>query len=448
MHTLARWSVVRRQIDGAFPLLGQNDTAIPVITDQNTLNTTVAPPSSSYRIFPAAIAGGQLPLSLVNNFPTNGTLNAYITGLDTNGRLVMVQSNGQFYYPTTDSAVPVPITDDLAIPLGGKGSTITVSLPGWISAGRIWISEGSLQFFVVESQANVWSLVEPSVVAPNDPNVEVCFGFVELTNDENLGLFVNISLVDFVGLALGIAVTSGVSGDGTQASGQTSSTQTVGGLSLTSAAQICSSLEAQASIDGQPWDKLCINSTNNTSLTRILSPSDYISINPSAFSDYWTSNLDQVWELYSSQPLIINTQSSPGNVSCSISGDQLNCEGDNRSYPKPTAGDIFGCNTGTFSILSTDNDIHKAIVPRLCAAINRSTLLLQGGDVQPGLTYESYYTVSPTNYYSKFVHDYEAGGIGYAFSYDDVAPDGGVNQSGLLLSTDPTALVVNVQGGP
>ena len=439
-------NVVRRQTDTTPSSPYGTNGAVSLITELNTLNSTVPPPFSSNTTFPQAIAAGQLQIAITNNFPSTGSVNAYITGLDANDRLVMIQPDGNFYYPTSgNSSTPTPITDDAMISLGSQGSVTAITIPGWLSAGRIWIAEGTLQFFVVEATAGIWSLVEPSVTNMADPNAYTNFGFVELTNSATEGLWVNISFVDFVGLALGISVTS--SADGSGDTSQSGLTQTVPGLSDTAAAQICSDLQAQAAIDNQPWGDLCITSTTTNSLIRVLSPGDYMSINPTAFSDYWSSYVSSVWSTYSSEPLIIDTQSSAGNVSCTVSNNStLTCDGDNRGYAPPTSQDIFTCNTGAFSILESDNDVHRAVVPRLCAAINRSTLLLDGGGVTPELDEESYYTVSPTNYYSKFVHQYEAGGIGYAFSYDDVAPDGGINQSGLLVSTSPTLLGVMVQG--
>ena len=57
----------------------------------------------------------------------------------------------------------------------------------------------------------------------------------------------------------------------------------------------------------------------------------------------------------------------------------------------------------------------RAVVPRLCAAFTRSTIMMEGGDIQPSLDASNYYQNSPTNWYSKLVHEYEIDGKGYAF---------------------------------
>ncbi|KAK5633561.1 hypothetical protein RRF57_009275 [Xylaria bambusicola] len=149
--------------------------------------------------------------------------------------------------------------------------------------------------------------------------------------------------------------------------------------------------------------------------------------------------------MYSNEDLSINTQTGAGTVACRVSNNQLNCAGDNRAYPKPTIADIWGCNSGPFAIIGSDNDVHRAVVPRLCAAFYRSTLLLDGGNVQPSLPASSYYTVSPTSHYARLVHQYEVNGLGYAFSYDDVNP-AGENAAGTVSGNNPTVLKVTVGG--
>ena len=411
----------------ALPLIVHPGTANDiVITKNNTINGT----DRAIPIAPQATE--QLQFSFVNNL-NGGAVNAYVTGLDDNNQLVMLQPDGTWYYPTADtSGVPQPITGNVAIPLGGQGSTTQITLPSYISSGRVWFAEGTLQFFTVQGASGP-SLVEPSAVNPSDPSAAVNWGFVELTNNSG-GLFANISYVDFVGLVLGMILNT--------ASGATQSAQ---GLQPGAVASICSDLASRASQDGQPWDQLCVKDTSGTPL-RVLAPSDYISINPNAFSGYYSDYTNQVWSTYSTSTLTIDTQAGAGEVACTVTDGTLNCAGDNRGYAMPNEGDIFGCNSGPFAIIAGDNDVHAAVVPRLCAAFDRTTLLLPGGNVQPSLDSSNYYTTDPTNWYSATVHKYEIDGKGYAFSYDDVNP-AGENQSGVVSDADPTLLTITI-GGP
>ena len=408
-----------------------------IITEDNTLNATHTG-NQTLKIGGAKVNAAQgtqnLRFSLQNNFG-GGNLNAYVTGLDPNNALVMLSPDGTFYYPDpAGSASPVPITANVAIPLNGQGQTTEFTLPDYISSGRVWIAQGDLQFFTVQAASGP-QLVEPSAVNPDDPSAGINWGFVELTNTADGGVYANISYVDFVGLVLGMSLTGG---DG--------SVQTAQGLRPTAVTDICNDLKTQAASDGQPWDKLCVTDSAGNPL-RVLAPNDYLSIDPSAWADYYTDYVNQVWTQYTGAPLTINTQGAAGNVTCQVSGGSLTCGGgDNRGYAQPTVGDIWGCNSGPFAIAADDNDVHKAVVPRLCAAFERTTLLIPGGDVQPGVGRDQYYMNSPTNHYSRVVHSYEIDGRGYAFSYDDVNPDG-QNESGVVSDPNPQLLEIII-GGP
>lgn len=425
----------------ALSFLASQALALPLVVNPGSSGKVVVGPDNIVNGTSGAgiINGPQatnatLQLSIVNNFSSGGKINAYVTGTDSNNHIVFVKSDGTFYYPpSTSSTTPVSIDADVAIPIGDSGSTTKITIPSYISAGRVWFAEGELKFFVVAADGGI-TLVEPAAANPQDPSAGVNWGFVELTYTADGGLYANISYVDFVGLILGMQL---LTTDG--------SIQTAKGLKPDAVSSICSALKQQAASDGQPWDQLCVTDSSGNQL-RVLSPNQYISIDSTAFQDYWTDYVNQVWSKYSSQPLTINTQMSAGNVQCTVSGDTLSCDGDNREYNKPTAVDIFGCNSGPFAIdQHTDNDVHKAVVPRLCAAFDRSTLLQPGGNIQPG-TNTTYYSTSPTNYYSKFVHQNEIDGKGYAFAYDDVNPSG-ANEAGVVSSANPKLLTITI-GGP
>jgi hypothetical protein len=417
-----------------------------ILTDSNTINTTTSVQAEAVQnaaeaatrpkvnMFATSADSGYMELSFINKL-AGSNVRAYVTGRDSNNALVMLFPNGTWYYPpATTATTPQPITADVAIPVGLAGSTVKIALPGYISAGRIWFADGALTFFTVNAGGSV-ALVEPSAVNPSDPSAAVNWGFVELTYIDS-GIYCNISYVDFVGLPLGQTLTAC---DGTVLSAL--------GVHATAVHEICADLAEQTCEDGYPWADLCAIDANSKAL-RVLAPYDYMSLYPNAFADYWTSYVNDVWTHYSSTPLTIDTQTSAGLINCTVSGSSLYCAGDNRPYAKPTAADIFGCNSGTFSILPGDNNIHYAVVPRLCAAFHRSTFLLPGGNVQPMSDTSGYYVKSgrAANWYSKFVHDYEVDGKGYAFGYDDVTPSGGKDMAGLLSVRQPQSLEVVIGG--
>jgi hypothetical protein len=408
------------------------------VTKDNTLNGTYHGPGTTtvHRKINSRAASGNLPLEFVNNF-SGGQVNAYIQGLDSDNKIVFVLGDGSLIYPSSGgSAVPVAITQNLAIPLPDKGNTFKVTLPIVLTSGRIYFAEGQLSFFMVKAGSGD-GLVQPSVSNTQDPSSGLNWGFVELSYTTALAVWANISYVDFVGMILSMALSAK---DG-------SATQITRGLDSGAVSQICNGLVDQTNAEGYPWSSSCVaNSSGN--LLRVLSPGQYGVLNPSAFANYWNTYADQVWSKYTSAPLTINTQSGPGNVQCQVSGSTLTCAGDNRGYAKPTAGDIWGCNSGPFAIQGGDNAVHYAVVPRLCAAFVRSTLLLAGGNVQPSLDSSRYYTVNPTNHYSRLVHKYEVDGRGYSFAYDDVNPDGNENASGTISSGSPDTLTVYVGAPP
>ncbi|GAP90955.1 putative glycoside hydrolase family 64 protein [Rosellinia necatrix] len=395
-----------------------------VITEHNILNSTTTLVSH-----PKAARSGPLPISIVNNFD-NGMF-MYVTGRDSSGKPCLLGANGQYVYPQADgTGVPKEIVANIAIPLNNKGGTSQITLPQALISARIWFARGQLKFYTVRDGNGVSAIVEPSAANPADPSAGIQWGFIEF-NYDGTTIYANISFVDFVGLPLGMGLTL--------AGGQQ---QIVKGLQNGAVNNICNGVKAQARADGQIWDRLCQTSSSGQAL-RVLAPNLYVSGNPGSFGSYYSSYVDQVWSKYSNENLMINTQAAAGTVACRVSNNQLNCNGDNRSYAKPSVGDIWGCNSGPFAIIGSDNDVHRAVVPRLCAAFTRSTLLLAGGNVQPSLGVNSYYTVNPTSHYSRIVHQYETDGIGYAFSYDDVNPSG-QNAAGVVAGPNPTNLKITI----
>ncbi|PTB64807.1 glycoside hydrolase family 64 protein [Trichoderma citrinoviride] len=408
------------------------------LTANNTLNGTYhSPNTTDSNIFAsqAKPKPGHLPINLVNRFG-GGHVNAYISGLDSENRVVFVRADGKLVYPSSGgSSTPVRINDPISIPLPAKGKSITVTVPIVLTSARIYFAEGTLPFFIVKIPTGD-GLVQPSPTNLKDPSAGVNWGFVELSYTEGKAVYANISYVDFVGMILSMSLSST---DG--------STQITRGLHSYALKEICQGLAQQTHKDGFPWAALCITNSHGTPI-RALAPGDYSAINPKGFRGYWKSSVDKVWKHYTSKPLTINTQTSAGHVKCQVSGDKLKCQGDNRAYSKPTDTDIWGCNSGPFAIKAGDNDIHKAVVPRLCAAFVRSTLLIPGGDVQPGVSRSKYYKAGPSNHYSRLVHHFEVDGRGYAFPYDDVNPDGNENASGTLASGAPKKLTVYVGAPP
>lgn len=314
------------------------------------------------------------------------------------------------------------------------GESLDITVPVAFSSGRLYFVEGELSFSIVSIGNGGEGLVQPSL-SLEDPARNLNWGFVEMTLTETGEIWSNISYVDFIGIIMSMILRSG---DGSE--------QEVIGLGSDGVTKVCEGLQAQAAADGREWAGMCIAREDGTPL-RVLSPEDYSDfIQDGGFDDYWTQYVDDVWAKYSSEPLTINTQADAGEVQCQVNGDLLECAGDNRGYPKPVAQDIWGCNSGPFGIIEGDNAVHYAVVPRLCAAFARSTLLIEGGNYQPGQSADEFYTVDPTFHYARIVHENQIDGKGYAFAYDDVVADGEEDPAGLVTSQDPELLTFFIGG--
>jgi hypothetical protein len=374
----------------------------------------------------AATTAATVSFSIQNNTKSD-TVYAYVTGqaLDNDNALMLLQSDGQTpYYPTSPSAVGSALAANCAIPLNASGGAPTAITVPHLAGARLWFSIGTPLTFLLNPGP---ALVEPSVSNSSDPNIAIAWDFCEFTYNDTQ-LFVNISAVDFVSIPIGLSLTD-----------TSGSTQTVGGLPAGGLDTICSGLAAQQAADGNPWTDLIVTSGGQN--LRALSPQNGIVMNSSFLSGYYDSYVSQAWQLYTSTPLTIDTQAAAGNVTGQVSGGVLTFAGAG-GFAQPTTADIFSCSTGPFSTAGA-NDEALAIIPRLAAAFNRSTLLTDSN--QPdGENPADYYQNATTNHYARLVHAAEAGGLGYAFPYDDVTPDNGVNQAGAVSSGIPEVLTVTI----
>ncbi|MGW1965510.1 beta-1,3-glucanase family protein [Streptomyces sp. NPDC001935] len=374
----------------------------------------------------AAAAGVSLPVRLAN---TSGhdTVYAYISGTDSSGWPVFVSANGTLNRLPSPSSPVTPIAD-YSIALGASGSAAkTVTLTDYIIGGRVWFSVGQkLQFFV--NPGSPPGVVQPALVS-SDPNWATNWTFCEFTfNSANL--YANISYVDMVALPISMAST-GSGGN-----------QSVSPLPSGALASIASGLQAQHASDGAPWDRLVVTDSSGGVL-RVMAPAH----SPVDFGGYWNDYLNRVWSHYASTPLTINGQGSIGSYTGTVSGNAIVFSGLNTNgvpFTKPSAVDIFGCASGP--LYNSGGDARGAIAARLAAAINRSSLLVPGGNSNPdGVTPSQYYTDSITNHYARLVHKYAS--IGYAFPYDDVGPTGSAPVDGHIQDGAPTSWSITLGAG-
>ena len=374
-----------------------------------------------------AAAATTLPVTLQNNSGSGATVYAYISGADSSGWPGFVGSDGNFNRLSNPSATLTPIPD-YSITLGPSGSSTTINMAEYVSAGRVWFSIGNkIQFFVNPGGNGAPGLVQPGFTS-SDPNWLTNWTFCEFTwNSANL--YANISYVDLVASPISMQSTG------------SAGTQTVSPLPAGALSSIASGLRAQHSTDGAPWDTL-VASDSSGNVLRVMSPTH----STTDFGSYWNSYLNQVWSRFTSTPLTVDTQSQ-GTFSGTVSGGVLTFSGlndDGVAFTMPSAADIFSCNSGP--LYNSGGDARGAVAARLGAALNRSTLLLSGGENQPsGVTPAQYYTNATTNHYARLVHQYAT--IGYAFPYDDVGPTGSAPVDGHLQDPAPTSWTISLGSG-
>jgi hypothetical protein len=373
---------------------------------------------------PRALAAAALPLTLRNN-SGSGTVFAYISGSDSSGWPGFVTADGRFQRLANPSAPVTPIPD-YAIPLG-SGGQLTVTLNDYVIGGRVWFSiDRKIQFFV--NPGGVPGLVQPGFTS-SDPNWQTNWTFCEFTYN-SANLYANISYVDMVALPVSMA-TTGAAG-----------AQSVSPLPGGALGAIADGLRAQHAADGAPWDQLVVTDGSGA-VVRILSPSH----SPTDFGGYWNNYLNAVWSHYSTTPLTINGQGGIGSYTGTVSGDAIVFAGLNTNgvpFTKPSAADIFGCASGP--LYNSGSDARGAVAARLAAALNRSSLLVAGGNNQPdGVAPSQYYQDPTTNHYARLVHQHAS--IGYAFPYDDVGPTGAQPVDGHLQDPAPTSWTVTLGPG-
>ncbi|KAI1153545.1 hypothetical protein F4825DRAFT_461032 [Nemania diffusa] len=342
----------------------------------------------------------------------------------------------------------------LGVPIAAPASNLSWSVqpvgtsfktPGTINSGRIYIVDGYLNFYPSADD----KIVQPDPHNPSDIASRESWGFIELTHGKDASsstedMTVNLSFVDWVSLSLGMDVTF--------EDGNGQKTVHIPGLKPDGLAKVCESLFALDSF----WPKLCIRAPDRTPL-RVMSPMKYTSLNPTDNDaiNYYEPYIDKVWQKYKNVDLRINTQvASPDSntkvdngqiVTCRVgqSDNILHCDNNAGDFNRPVSKDIYGCDSGMFANPLqgvTESWSRARVRPRLCAAFVRSTLHLDATQPSFNIASTQYYKYPITNHYSRAVHENLVGGMGYAFSYDDVSPSSSDNSAGLVSMTHPKQL--------
>lgn len=364
-----------------------------------------------------------LDIALRNN-TSSDTVYAYVTGraIDHNNAWFLLQRDGRTpYYPFPPSQDGAPLEQDCAVRLGPPGSTITVTVPH-LAGARIWVSVDKELIFKLNRGP---ALVEPSATNPSDPNINTNWGFAEFTYND-WEVFANITYVDFVSVPMSLSLTS-----------TTGATQHVAGIPANGLDMICAWLRAQDLRDNAGWSSLIVYQNGRN--LRVLSPNLGMVMNPLLFQDYYKPYVDLCYQRWATTTLSVNTQGSAGVINGTVVNGVLVLG--SHVFSKPSAGDIFSCNTGPFA--HTGDITRDNLSARLSAGFNRSTLHVD--DTIPDSP-PVYFDHPITNHYARIVHEVNLDGRGYAFPYDDVGPVDGMDQSGAVRHWSPKVLTVGIGG--
>ncbi|KAL7814907.1 glycoside hydrolase family 64 protein [Trichoderma aethiopicum] len=371
---------------------------------------------------------------VVKNNSDAAQLYAYVTGTTPSGEVFFLSADGQTpYYPSSPSGTLQPLGQDCAVAVGGPGEQRTLTVPR-LAGARVWFGlDAPLTFLLNPGPA----VVEPSATNPADKNYNVRWAFAELTLNE-AELYVNVSYVDFFSVPVSLRLENGKG-----------EVRSVEGMPKGALDEVWEKLVAQGAKDGKGWEKLVVKAADGKTNLRALSPNSAGVMFPGLFEGYYDAYVDAAWKKFQGEDVVVNMQfgdwgDAVGRVDAS--GEKLVFSNGGGTFAKPSAADIFSCSTGPFAGGEDVSPKQLNVGARLAAALNRSTLLLDGPHPE-GDDVSEYYLDPVTNHYARICHEVSIGGRGYAFPYDDVGKTGGEDQSGFLNDGDPKVLTIGV-GAP
>lgn len=98
-------------------------------------------------------AATSFSIELINNLDDND-IHAYIvTNAPTTDQAILITADGEEYHPVAynkGQATPIPAEANCGISLGGKGSSIKISMPVTMQKGRVYVAKGELAIVYVQ----------------------------------------------------------------------------------------------------------------------------------------------------------------------------------------------------------------------------------------------------------------------------------------------------------
>ncbi|MFG3024044.1 glycoside hydrolase family 64 protein [Streptomyces sp. NPDC048254] len=369
------------------------------------LGTTLAGTGSQAQ----AAVPSTIPPTISNNSGRGDQVYVYNIGtLLSTGQQGWADANGTFHaWPAGGN----PPTDapDASIAGPASGQTMTLQMPKF--SGRVYFSYGQKLVF----KLTTGGLVQPAVQNPSDPNRNILFNWTEYTLNDS-GLWINSTQVDMFSAPYAVGVKAG---DG--------SVKNTGHLEPGGYNGFFSALR------GQPggWANL-IQTRSDGTVLRALAPGHDIeagALPANVLDDY----INRVWQKYSTSTLTVTPFGDQPNTKYygRVSGNVLNFTNTSgavvTTFQKPDADNIFGC----YKLLDGPNDLVRGPISRTCAQASTAATLLPN-PTQPDTSSSGFHADVVTNHYARKIHAQMAGGMAYAFAFDDVG-----NHESLVHDGDP-----------
>jgi hypothetical protein len=405
------------QASGNFTLTVADSPADKTSTRFEVDSNTPIPPDS-----PVDPAQG-FPLSIVNN--TRGhwsSSDIYVTifGQQAKDQWSYVDANGQAHHINHKDAETNPIHKDgvAYANMSFKMPSGDIKMPSNLQGGRVYISLGHPLYVGISPTDDGLALPDPANKI--DPNYDTNWDHYEFTYVNGKVAFGgNTTQVDQFAFPIEARLQQAASGyDVTQ------------GLPSESRDAIRSSLASEE--DGDQ---------NLVTSTRVLSPrsardNKYSPTNgydKSVASGRMAAQIDASWKEITDDGFSLTrlNQTFTGKVVDGTLHFSIDGVGDYR-LAKPTVRDVWECS----GALASGNDVEKALGAEFCAALNR------GVATNPKLWWSgavgaTYYEL-PANDYARVIHGQALNGKAYAFAYDDVNSQSGVE---ILPNTAPPSKV-------
>ncbi|MFC3653372.1 beta-1,3-glucanase family protein [Dyella humi] len=395
-----------------------------------TLSVNLAP---SYTVVPGVIvtdlnnntngtwADNQIYVEILGNDPATGALSwvnydGTITPAnvaDNTAANAVVAPNGQTY---PNYAFTLAQSHQLKLPP--------------LTAGRIYISEGSPLYMSIVAGANGNNgYAGPNPLNNTDPNINVHYDWYEFTYGANGGIFINTTQVNQFGLPLLLDVWG---------SNETYHMQV--GIN-----------ESIANLDQEYISQTpAVFHTPAPNNLRILSPAETTFGTGGANGNYFDSYIASAWAKYTTTPLTLtlNGRQFTGTTSGStFTFTEVNPAAANAGetfvVQQPSTQDVLECAgtmasgvAGSSPQQQDENAIQLQLQNQICAATNRGVLLLTSTN---WATASTYYQSSPANFYSQFWHQHSVSGLAYGFSYDD-----NNNQSTTIVTQQPEHMAFGI----